>query len=166
MNHKVQNVEELYRDAEYLYATVVCGTTNGADEMLGDLQQAVEILKNNWKGADAGVKIQEIVAVHNELVEVRNALALLARDSSKVASNYRRIQIENGAPLGDLIDINVSDIEAAVNKYLEEHPIEMTTDATLSVAGQAADAAAVRDMCLFSEDQLILWAGDADDNTF
>ena len=73
MNHKVQNVEELYRDAEYLYATVVCGTTNGADEMLGDLQQAVEILKNNWKGADAGVKIQEIVSVHNELIEVRNA---------------------------------------------------------------------------------------------
>ena len=64
------------------------------------------------------------------------------------------------------VDISTSDIEAAVNKYLEEHPIEMTTDATLSVAGQAADAAAVRDMCLFSEDQLILWAGDADDNTF
>lgn len=33
------------------------------------------------------------------------------------------------------IDINTSDIETAVNKYLEEHPITIETDATLSVAG-------------------------------
>lgn len=64
------------------------------------------------------------------------------------------------------IDISDADIEAAVNKYLEEHPITIVTDATLSVAGQAADAAAVREQCLFSTDTLILHAGDADDNTF
>ena len=46
---------------------------------------------------------------HNELVEVRNALALLARDSSSVASNYRRIQLENGAPFGELQAINVTE---------------------------------------------------------
>lgn len=59
-----------------------------------------------------------------------------------------------------------ADIQKAVNKYLEEHPIKVVTDATLSVAGQAADAAAVRDFCLFNTDCLILSAGDADDNTF
>lgn len=64
------------------------------------------------------------------------------------------------------IDINPSDIEAAVAKYLEEHPITVETDATLSVAGQPADAAAVRDNCLFNTDQIIFYAGDADDNTF
>ena len=59
-----------------------------------------------------------------------------------------------------------ADIQKAVNKYLEEHPIKVVTDATLSVAGQAADAAAVRDFSLFNTDCLILSAGDADDNTF
>lgn len=110
MNHKVENVEELYLNAEHLYSNVVCGDTTGADGMLRNLSQAVEILKNNWKGADAGVKIQEIITVHNELVEVRNALAALSRDSSKVASNYRRIQLENGAPLGELYALNVTEV--------------------------------------------------------
>lgn len=62
--------------------------------------------------------------------------------------------------------VDEADIQKAVNKYLEEHPISIKTDATLSVAGQAADAAAVRDFCLFNTDCLILNAGDADDNTF
>lgn len=62
--------------------------------------------------------------------------------------------------------VDEADIQEAVNKYLEEHPISIKTDATLSVAGQAADAAAVRDNCLFNTDCLILSAGDADDNTF
>lgn len=57
-------------------------------------------------------------------------------------------------------------IQEAVNKYLQEHPINVKTDTTLSVVGQPADAAAVRENCLFSTDQLILNAGDADDNIF
>lgn len=64
------------------------------------------------------------------------------------------------------VEIKEADIQEAVNKYLEEHPINVVTDATLSVAGQAADAAAVRDNCLFNTDCLILSAGDADDNIF
>lgn len=63
-------------------------------------------------------------------------------------------------------EVKEADIQKAVNKYLEEHPIKVVTDATLSVAGQAADAAAVRNTCLFNTDCLILSAGDADDNTF
>lgn len=57
-------------------------------------------------------------------------------------------------------------IQEAVDKYLAEHPINVKTDATLSVAGQPADAAAVRENCLFNTDQIIFYAGDADDNTF
>lgn len=62
--------------------------------------------------------------------------------------------------------VQEDDIQKAVDKYLDEHPITIKTDATLSVAGQAADAAAVRDLCLFNTDCLILSAGDADDNIF
>lgn len=62
--------------------------------------------------------------------------------------------------------VQEDDIQKAVDKYLDEHPITIKTDATLSVAGQAADAGAVRDLCLFNTDCLILSAGDADDNIF
>lgn len=58
------------------------------------------------------------------------------------------------------------EIKKIVYQYLEEHPASVVTDATLQVAGQAADAAAVRQQCLFRTDCLILSAGDADDNIF
>ena len=64
------------------------------------------------------------------------------------------------------IQIEEADIQKAVKEYLDAHPITIVTDVTLSVAGQAADAGAVRDLCLFNTDCLILSAGDADDNIF
>lgn len=62
--------------------------------------------------------------------------------------------------------VDPSMIDAAVENYLNEHPIIIKTDETLSVSGQPADAAAVREQCLFNTDQIIFCAGDADDNTF
>lgn len=62
--------------------------------------------------------------------------------------------------------VSNTDIQAIIAKYFEENPIHIETDATLSVAGQPADAAAVREKCLFREDSFILAAGDADDNIF
>lgn len=62
--------------------------------------------------------------------------------------------------------ITEQDVQKAIEAYLKEHPISTVTDATLQVAGQAADAAAVRQQCLFKTDCLILSAGDADDNIF
>ena len=62
--------------------------------------------------------------------------------------------------------ITEQDVQKAVEADLKEHPVSIVTDATLQVAGQAADAAAVRQQCLFKTDCLILSAGDADDNIF
>lgn len=64
------------------------------------------------------------------------------------------------------VEINEADIQKAVNEYLDAHPITVETDATLTVAGQPADAAAVREQCMFVEGTYIFYAGDADDNTF
>ena len=72
----------------------------------------------------------------------------------------------NDLPAISDIQIDETDVQNAVNKYLEEHPINIGIDATLSIAGQAADAGAVRENCVFSSDCLILRAGDADDNIF
>ena len=64
------------------------------------------------------------------------------------------------------VEINEKDIQNAVNAYLDAHPVNVKTDPTLKVEGQPADAAAVREMCLFNTDQIIFCAGDADDNIF
>ena len=68
-------------------------------------------------------------------------------------------------PVNDY-ELSEDQIQQAINHYLEEHPITITTDATLTVAGQAADAAAVKEKCVFNTDQIIFCAGDADDNIF
>ena len=102
MNHKVNNVQMLHDDAMYLHNNLVVGGEAGADSILNSLNQAIENLKANWKGKDAGYRIQEVIGVHNAMVTVRNALDQLAADSSKVAANYREIQNANGAGLETL----------------------------------------------------------------
>lgn len=67
-------------------------------------------------------------------------------------------------PAINVPDIDPADIDAAVEKYLSKNPINITTDTTLSVAGAPADAAAIREHCIFKTDALILCGGDADDD--
>lgn len=67
----------------------------------------------------------------------------------------------NDLPAINVPDIDPADIDASVKKYLDENPINIETDATLSVAGQPADAAAVRENCVFNTDTLILYGGNA-----
>ena len=57
------------------------------------------------------------------------------------------------------VDLNEEDIQNAVNRYFEKYPIKITIDETLSIAGAAADAAAVREMCIMHEDEVILFGG-------
>lgn len=106
MNHKVNNVQNLHDTAVALYNNVVVNGDASADAILNDLNQGIENLKTNWKGKDAGLRIEEVIKVHNAMVSVRNALASLAVDSSKVAANYREIQNANGAGLEDLTTLS------------------------------------------------------------
>ena len=59
------------------------------------------------------------------------------------------------------VDLNEEDIQSAVERYFEKHPVHFTTDTTLTQAGQAADAAAVREQCIMSNDDVILFGGNA-----
>lgn len=68
-------------------------------------------------------------------------------------------------PVGG-VEISETDIQNAVNQYLELHPIQVNTDKTLIVDGVPADSGAVREQCVFNTDQIIFCAGDADDNIF
>ena len=104
MNHKVNNVGQLYNDASSLYKNVVLGT---ADTIINDLYQGINALKSSWEGKDAGVQIQNVIEVHNGMVAIRNALAELSKDSSLVAVKYREIQNVNRANLEALSPIAI-----------------------------------------------------------
>lgn len=117
MNHKVNSVQTLHDDAMALYNNVVIGGADtSAETLINNLNGGIQILKSCWEGKDAGVQIQNVVSVHNALVGIRNALAQLAMDSSKIASNYREIQNANGAGLETLSVINC-DTKTVMENY-------------------------------------------------
>ena len=127
MNHKVQNVQQLYDDAKQLYENVVCGK---ADDIINKLNEAINILKNSWEGKDAGVQINNVVDVYNGMTKVRNALAVLSRDSSTIASKYREIQNANRANLGNLQVITIEGEKNPIEPYSDERDtINITPEA-------------------------------------
>ena len=146
MNHKVQNVQGLYESASTLYRMhVVGGGDASADSILSNLNQGIENLKMNWKGKDAGVQIHNVIIVYNAMVAVRNALAQLAVDSSKVASNYREIQNANGAGLESLSFLSF-DAKTILSDYsdmsdtIDINPDVNTGKARIDAANNSIDA--------------------------
>ena len=107
MIHKVNDVELLYDSSKILYEKII---KQQADDIINNLKKSVEILKNNWKGIDAGVQINSIISVHNNIVKIRNYLAKLAYDSSIVAANYREIQRISRPTLQSFLKINIDEL--------------------------------------------------------
>ena len=129
MDHKVQNVTQLYEDASNLIKKVCQGgEANSADGIINNLSESIENLKNSWEGRDAGKQIQNIVEVHNAMVNIRNVLAKLAADASGVGSNYREIQNANGAGLESLPPIS-ADEKGPVPEYSDDRDTIGITDA-------------------------------------
>ena len=100
MKHNVNSVQTLHDDAYGLYNNVVIGGNEySSDTIIANLNTGIEILKNTWKGKDAGVQIEDVVRVHNAMVEIREDLADIASITSRIAADYREIQNSNGAGL-------------------------------------------------------------------
>lgn len=59
------------------------------------------------------------------------------------------------------VDLSEEDIQNAVNRYFEKNPVKIITDKTLKIAGAAADAAAVRNLCIMQDDEVILFGGNS-----
>ena len=107
MAHKVASVQTLYEDSCTLFNDIVEGSGDySARTIIEDLKAGSNNLKENWEGKDAGVQINNVIGVYNAMVGVRNALAVLATESSKVAANYREIQNSNGAGLEQFTAMN------------------------------------------------------------
>ena len=118
MNHNVRNVEELYLSSKSLYDDGIMNGDNSADGILKNLNDGINNLKINWKGVDAGVKIQEVVTVYNAMVIVRNSLLDLVYKASSIASNYRKIQNANGGRLTDL-QVLTADAQSITDDYFD-----------------------------------------------
>ena len=117
MNHKVNDVQQLYTDARNLYNVVV---KDQADSIIADLGSAIAILKNSWKGVDAGVQINSVI----------DALAGLAKDSSAVAVNYRDIQRLNSASIDALAPIEIDASIPPMEAYQDvRDTIDISTEA-------------------------------------
>ena len=144
MNHKIQSVQTLYDDAVRLFKVGVMGSDPAsADTIINNLGQSINILKGCWEGKDAGVQINNIVTVFNGMVAVRNALAELAADSSKIASNYRGIQNSNGAGLESLAPL-VADEKTRLPEYADPRDtINITPEANNGKARLDAAASAM-----------------------
>lgn len=127
MNHKVNDVGQLYDDAKNLYNVVV---KEQADKIISDLSSAISTLKNTWKGVDAGVQINNVVDVYNGMTSIRNALAGLAKDSSVVAANYRDIQRLNSANIEALTPLEVEGTVPRMEPYEDTRDtIDITPEA-------------------------------------
>lgn len=114
MGHRLRNVQELHEDSKKLYNEVVLGK---ADGIINSLEDAINNLESNWEGKDAGVQIQNVVEVHNAMAKLRNALALLAGESSKVAADYREIQNLNRANMENLAPLTVEGNKKEMARY-------------------------------------------------
>ena len=127
MNHRVNNVQQLYEDSKNLYNNVVLGK---ADGIINDLNQAINALKSGWEGRDAGVQINNVVDVYNAMAKIRNALAELSKDSSTVASGYREIQNANRANLENLPPLVIEGEKSPMSPYQDDRDtINITAEA-------------------------------------
>jgi len=129
MDHKVRNVQKFHDDVFMLKNSVVSNGDASADVIIENLFKGIENLKVNWKGKDAGVRINEVIKVYNAMVDVRNALDSLAADSSIVASNYREIQNANGAGLETFGTLH-ADMKPKLGEYTDNaDTIDINPDA-------------------------------------
>ena len=140
MNHKVNSVAQLHEDAVAMYNNAVVGGNNtSADSIIANIMAGINNLKGCWEGKDAGTQIQNLVVVHNAMVEIRNALGELAVDSSKIAANYREIQNANGAGLEQLGALNC-DPKTKTEDYTDDRDtVNITQEA--NAGKQKVDAA-------------------------
>lgn len=148
MNHKVNSVAALHESALKLNREQVMGASEGsATTIMKNLKEGIEALKNSWQGMDAGTQINNVVTVYNAFVKVKNLLAGLSVETSRIASDYRSIQRANGAQLEDLAPIAESAPEVFMEAYSDTRDtVSITPDA---VNGKAKIDAANNSMDVF-----------------
>lgn len=99
--HEIKSLNDMYSAGEELLRLAVNSDDVSADSILATLNSGIEILKEDWKGLDAGVQINSVVKAYNAMIDLRNALAKLAVKSMDVVVSYRETQNFNAASGGE-----------------------------------------------------------------
>ena len=127
MDHQIKELSALYESSIRLYNDAVKGK---ADSILNNLNGSINVLKNSWKGKDAGVQINNIVTVYNKMSVIRNALADLAKRSSMVAADYYELLRLNGASVPAAAPVSVDEEKTEMPEYEDvRDTIDITTEA-------------------------------------
>lgn len=122
MNHKVNSVANLYTSSTDLYNKVVVGTDDtSAASIERNLREGIEELKKSWRGADAVTQINNVITVYNAVVKIKNLLASLTVETSKIASDYRAIQMANGANLQELPKLREEAPDTLMSEYADNY---------------------------------------------
>ena len=133
MEHKVNSVGDLHRSAVSLFNNMVVGTNpSSAAMMQQNLREGIEALKNSWEGMDAGTQINNVVTVYNGIVGIKNLLASLSAETSKIAADYRGIQIANGAKIEELVKIREQEAEPFMPEYTDTRDTVNITQAAVN----------------------------------
>ncbi len=88
MIHRIKSVGKLYNDTITAQKKIVEGS---AVDVLSNIEKAINNFKENWKGKDAGIRIQELILTYNEMIDVRNNLALICAGLTRVAKGYHEV---------------------------------------------------------------------------
>ncbi len=90
MEHSIENLGMLYDNTKFIYSNILGQT---GENILSNLEDAINNLKNHWNGIDAGKQIQNLTVVYNEFVNIYNDLMRISVGMSKICKNYRNVQI-------------------------------------------------------------------------
>ena len=127
MDHQIRELSALYDSSIKLYNDAV---KSKADSIITNLNSAINTLKNSWKGKDAGVQINNVVTVYNEMAKIRNVLADLAKRSSTVAADYYELLRLNGASVPSAAPVSIDGEKPEMPEYEDiRDTIDITTEA-------------------------------------
>ena len=90
MDQSIENLDSLYDNTVNIYSNILGQT---GEHILENINGAINDLKTNWHGRDAGVQIQGLTTVYNEFIDIYNNLELISVGMSKICRNYRNIQV-------------------------------------------------------------------------
>ena len=120
--HDVQ-VGKLYQNAVDMKNRMISANSSGStDYTLMLLGSAIDNLKRNWEGMDAGVRIQELIDVYNFIIQFRENLCAIIKDLADSASRYRNIQIVNGGTASDLALLTIEQ-KAVMQSHFDNRDI-------------------------------------------
>ena len=117
----VNDVDALHADAKKLIDQhITGGNPESFDSMIAKADEALDGLKNHWKGGDAGKNINDLTTVRNGLAGFRDIFAKLGEAAGGIAHDYREIQIANLAPKPALAKIAELAGKAKLAEYKDD----------------------------------------------